>query len=153
MKTPVETAMITSAENLAPDVRQAGRADYRTKTHAAVQDAVTERALVQVSGSDDGQQRPDRADEDREDESAGQRRLQRRRVLDIAKPGAHRAVDAFGGQCALEKRLPMPLVEDENHADKRERIEGKGPRRAGGGVSEGGDGQCRPAPGRGRGRD
>ena len=126
----------------AADVREAGGADDGAEAHAAVEDAVTERALMEVLGGDDGEQGPDGADEAGEDESTGEGSLQQRRVLDVAQAGAHGPIDPFGGQRALEDRVALPLVEDVNHADEGERVEQEGPAGAGIGVNEGRDGQA-----------
>ena len=79
----------------AADARKLGGGNNGSDAQRAVEDAVAERALLEVAAGDDGEERPDGRDEEAIGEGADERRLQLRRVADEAKAAADGAGDAL----------------------------------------------------------
>ena len=89
---------------------QDGGADHCSKAHAAIQDAVPHRALVEIITGHYRQQGPDRAHEEGKDERTHKGGLQHGSIADIANTRAHRTAYPLGRQCAFEKRVALPAI-------------------------------------------
>jgi hypothetical protein len=105
--------------------RQAGGADNCSKAHAAVQDAVPHRALVEIITGHNREQGPNGAHEEGKDQRAHEGGLKHRSIADIANARAHGPVYAFRRQCALEQRIALPAIQNQDYAYKGKGIKQK----------------------------
>ena len=125
-----------------PQARQGERGRHRANPQRAVQNAVAQRALMQVVARNHRQQRPDRREEEAEGEDPQQRGLKIGRVAHIAQARADGGRNPLRGQRRFEERDALPVEQHPDDRGERDRVQQKDVGAAGVGALKGGDHQA-----------